>query len=191
MANYRRWRVAGGSYFFTLVAHSRAPIFTDAIARSILGAKLRECGRVWPYQIDAIVLLPEHLHAIWTLPRGDDRYSLRWAWIKKEFTRCWLEAGGQEQPVSQARANRRDRGIWQPRFWEHVIRDDIDFDRHFDYVHYNPIKHGLVSDPADWRESSIHRWIAAKVYEPGWGRVGNGLLTFDDLNETEMELEIA
>jgi putative transposase len=188
MSDYRRWRVEGGTYFFTLVAHSRAPIFADPTARTILGDKFRECQRKWPFEINAIVLLPEHLHAIWTLPSGDANYSQRWAWIKKEFTKGWLDLGGAEQAISLARQERRDHGVWQPRFWEHTIADEHDFDRHFDYVHYNPVKHGLVRSPSEWRESSFHRWVRAGVYDPEWGAVAHGRLLFDDLDETAMEM---
>jgi len=100
MSDYRRWRVEGGTYFFTLVAHGRVPLFADPTARTILGDKFRECQRKWPFEINAIVLLPEHLHAIWTLPSGDANYSRRWAWIKKEFTKDWLALGGSEQKIS-------------------------------------------------------------------------------------------
>jgi putative transposase len=188
MADYRRWRVAGGTYFFTLVAHSRASLFADPVARRILGEKLRECQREWPFEVNAIVLLPDHLHAIWTLPTGDDDYSQRWGWIKKEFTKAWLQIGGVEQEVTRARKERRDRGVWQPRYWEHTIQDDHDFDRHFDYLHYNPVKHGLVDSPRDWPDSSFHRWVSAGVYDEHWGRTSLGRLTFDDLNETAMEM---
>lgn len=187
MANYRRWRLAGGSYFFTLVTKDRTRIFEHAVARRLLGQQLRECRRVRPFEVNAIVLLPEHLHTIWTLPRGDQEYSARWAWIKKEFTKAWLAVGGAQVMVSPARNARRDRGVWQPRFWEHVIRDEGDFDRHLDYIHYNPVKHGHVNVPADWQWSSIHRWVKAGVYEAEWGRSSGGPLSFEDLDETAME----
>src|SRR5262245_18476745 len=118
MSDYRRWRVEGGTFFFTLVAHRRAPLFADAVARAILGDKFRACKNKWPFDVNAIVLLPEHMHAIWTLPRGDANYSRRWALIKKEFTMACLELGGDEQPVSDARRERGDHGVWQPRYWE-------------------------------------------------------------------------
>lgn len=189
MSDYRRWRVEGGTYFFTVVSHSRAPLFADPIARQLLGEKIRACQVNWPFEVNAIVLLPEHLHAIWTLPSGDANYPQRWAWIKKEFTKAWLSYGGMEQPISQTRRERGDHGIWQPRYWEHTIEDMRDFDRHFDYIHYNPVKHGHVLSPADWPASSLHRWLKAGLYEPGWGAARNGLLTFDDLDETAMEME--
>ena len=188
MADYRRWHVAGGTFFFTVVTHSRAPLFRDAAARRILGEKFRECLRDRPFRLDAIVLLPDHLHAIWTLPPGDADYPGRWAWIKKEFTKEWLASGGVEQEVSQPRRERGDRGVWQPRYWEHTIEDEHDFDRHFDYLHYNPVKHRYAACPRDWRESSFHRWVRAGVYELDWGCAAHGPLSFDDLDETAMEL---
>lgn len=150
---------------------------------------MRECQKEWPFEINAIVLLPEHLHAIWTLPPGDDEYPKRWAWIKKEFTKEWLAQGGIEQPVSAQRQERGDRGVWQPRYWEHTLKDEHDFDRHFDYIHYNPVKHGLILSPRDWPHSSFHRWVQAGVYEPDWGRSEIGPLSFDDLDETAIEME--
>lgn len=188
MADYRRRQIAGGSYFFTLVTHSRAPLFSSQSARTILGNTLRTCQREWLFEINAIVLLPEHLHTIWTLPSGDVNYPQRWAWIKKEFTKEWLRSGGWEQPVSQSRKKRGDHGVWQPRYWEHTLKNEDDFDRHFDYIHWNPVKHRHVRCPSEWEASSIHRWINANVYEPEWGCGDHQILNFEDLNETAMEL---
>ena len=97
-----------------------------------------------------MVLLPDHLHAIWTLPTGESNYPLRWAWIKKEFTKGWLAAGGAEQPVSASKIRNGRRGIWQRRFWEHTISDEADFEAHVEYVHFNAVRHGLVDCPHDW-----------------------------------------
>ena len=169
MPNYRRYRVPGGTYFFTVVTQGRARILTTSEARASLCAAYAECRRRWPFRVDGIVLLPEHLHAIWSLPRGDDDYARRWAFIKKEFIRDWLATGGTEQVVSSARRGRNRRGVWQPRFWEHLIRDDDDFGRHLDYIHYNPVKHGLVDSPKDWPYSSFHRWVGRGAYDPDWG----------------------
>ncbi|HET6423829.1 MAG TPA: transposase [Planctomycetaceae bacterium] len=188
MADYRRWFVPGGTYFFTLVTAHRAPLFLDPFARNLLGDQLRKCQANRPFEINALVLLPEHLHAIWTLPPGDNAYPARWAWIKKEFTKAWLAAGGTEQAMGAARTKRGDRGVWQPRYWEHTIADEHDFDRHFDYVHYNPVKHEHVSCPADWKDSSFHRWVTKGVYEPDWACSDRGVFTFDDLNQTAMEM---
>ncbi len=190
MADYRRWYVPGGTYFFTVVAHNRYPLFADPFARELLAAKIRECQKEWPFTINAIVSLPEHLHAMWTLPPGDAKYPMRWGWIKKEFTKAWLAAGGIEQPVSEARRKRGDRGIWQFRYWEHTIEDEDDYDRHFDYTHYNPTKHGYVTRPGDWPHSSIHRWIKAGVYPPDWGCSEHFASRFAGLDQTAMELGV-
>ncbi len=143
-------------------------IFNNNVARSLLGDCFRECGLKWPFTVTAIVLLPDHLHTIWTLPRGDINFSARWNLIKKEFTKKWLNSGGKEAPISGGRQREHRRGIWQPRFWEHTIENEIDFERHFDYVHYNPVKHKLVSSPKDWKWSSFQRWVRAGVYPEDW-----------------------
>ena len=122
----------------------------------------------YPVDVVAIVLLPEHLHALWTLPAGDTQYSLRWRWIKREFTRAWLEIGGAEQRPSEPSQREGRRGVWQRRFWEHTIQDAADLESHFDYIHYNPVKHGLVERPRDWPWSSFHRWVIAGHYSPDW-----------------------
>ncbi len=137
-----------------------------------------------PFEVIAWVLLPDHMHAIWTLPRGDDDYALRWKRIKETFSKGYLAAGGTESVRNASRIVRKERAIWQRRFWEHTIRDENDFERHFDYIHYNPVKHGYVNHPIDWPYSTVHRWTKAGVYSLDWGR---GQLTFNDLDETAME----
>ena len=168
MPNYQRARVPGGCFFFTQVTDRRASLFQDAAARSLLASALRRCRMRWPFALTAIVLLPDHLHTIWTLPPGDEDFSTRWAWLKKEFTKAWLAIGGSEQRISRGRRAERRRGVWQPRFWEHTIQDEVDFERHFDYIHYNPVKHGLVRTPCEWPWSSFHRWVRRGVYPPNW-----------------------
>ena len=140
-----------------------------------------------PFAIPAFVLLPDHLHAIWELPRGDAAYPVRWRRIKEEFTERFLEGGGWEGPRSSSRLRHQERSVWQRRFWEHTIDDEDDFEHHFDYIHYNPVKHGLVQCPRDWRYSSFHRWVKRGVYDPDWGCASHGPLPFDDLDETAME----
>ena len=168
MPNYRRARVPGGCFFFTQVTDRRASLFRDAAARNLLASAFSRCRMRWPFAITAIVLLPDHLHTIWTLPPGDEDFSTRWAWLKKEFTKAWLAIGGTEQRISGGRKAERRRGVWQPRFWEHTVQDEGDFERHFDYIHYNPVKHGLVSTPPEWPWSSFHRWVRRGVYPPNW-----------------------
>lgn len=185
MPNYRRSYVPGGTFFFTVKTERNAPVFRDGNAVQLLGNVFRETKQNWPFEINAIVLLPDHLHALWTLPPGDDEYSTRWAWLKKEFTKRYLESGGIEQPTSHSRKKNRRRGVWQRRFWEHTIEDEDDFEAHFDYIHFNPVKHGYVSRPIDWKYSSIHRWVRRGVYENTWG--SNGLIP---VTVSELELTI-
>ena len=182
MPNYRRARVPGGTYFFTLVTDRRRDLFTRQIARILLGDCFRKCQERWPFHINAIVLLPDHLHAIWTLPPGDADYSTRWSWLKKEFTKRWIAGGQAETVVSPGRQREGRRGVWQPRFWEHAIDDDDDFERHFDYLHYNPVKHGYVRCPHEWPHSSFHRWVDAGVYAREWAC--GDTLNFGDLDRT-------
>jgi putative transposase len=184
MPDYRRWRVPGGTYFFTVVTYQRRRLFDSAVARELLGSVIRDCRTEWSFHIDAIVLLPDHLHAIWTLPTSDDRYSARWSRIKKEFTRAWLQRGGVEAAPSPSQKREGRRGVWQPRFWEHVIRDERDFERHADYVHYNPVKHGLSSRPADWPHSTFRQWVERGSYPADWGRTAPD---FSELDEDAME----
>jgi putative transposase len=168
MSDYRRYFVPGGTYFFTVVTEQRMRLFEHASARRLLGNVMRECFRRYPLDIIAIVLMPDHLHVLWTLPNGDDNYSLRWRWIKREFTRAWLELGGAEQSLGDSRLHERRRGVWQRRFWEHTILDETDLEAHFDYIHYNPVKHKLVKRPSDWPWSSFHRWVQAGHYQIDW-----------------------
>ncbi|MGC4004394.1 MAG: transposase [Pirellulales bacterium] len=164
MSHYRRIRRPGGTYFFTLKTEGNSPIFGDDPQVRLLGQVLRETKTAWPFYIDAIVVLPDHIHAIWTLPTGDHEYPKRWGWLKKTFTSRFLRGGGTERVVSRSRRTNRRRGVWQRRFWEHTIRNEDDFDRHFDYIHWNPVKHGYVNCPADWRYSSFHRWAKLGIY---------------------------
>lgn len=169
MPDYRRLYVPGGSYFFTVVTQGRRPLFQGLMAQRLLGHAIRNCQNEWPFEVSAIVLLPDHLHTIWNLPPCDDRYSRRWSRIKRHFTKAWLSVGGREAFVTSDQLRQRRRGVWQPRFWEHTIRDEDDFQAHFDYIHFNPVKHGYARCAKDWPASSFHRWVRAGVYEEGWG----------------------
>jgi putative transposase len=162
-------------FFFTLVTEQRAPILIEPLARRSLRRAFLDCRSRRPFHLVAVVLLPDHLHTVWSLPRGDTEYSLRWAWIKKEFTKSWLVGGGREQAVSDSRHRNRRKGVWQRRFWEHCIEDEDDLERHIDYIHYNPVKHGLVPAAKDWPYSSFHRFAKLGAYPPDWGRTETGL----------------
>jgi len=134
------------------------------------------CGRV-PFTLDAICLLQEHIHCIWTLPEQDSDYSLRWKEIKRHFTRGYLARVGPGEILSTSRQARGEAAIWQRRFWEHSIRSDQDLNRHIDYLHYNPVRHGLVKRPVDWPWSSFHRFVKMGTYDKNWGEpVSNELL---------------
>jgi putative transposase len=167
--DYRRYFVPGGTYFFTLVTAGRAPLFDSPDARRVLGNLMREKRRHAPFSTVAIVLMPDHLHAIWTLPGDDADYPARWQAIKAGFTSQWLQMGGDEQAVSSGYQRQRRRGVWQPRFMEHTIRDEQDLLHHADYIHYNPVKHGYARRPKDWPWSSFHRYVLSGDYSEDWG----------------------
>lgn len=188
MSHFRRCYVPGGSYFFTVVTERRARILANDLARDLMRAAFRDCLQRWPaFRVDAMVMLPDHLHAIWTLPPNDMDYSKRWGAIKKHFTQSWLANGGIEKPVSNSRIRYRRRGVWQRRFMEHTLRDEQDYARHFDYIHYNPVKHGLVTCPRDWPYSTFHHWLNKGAYVSHWGCANNEVINFDDLADTAFE----
>lgn len=119
-----------------------------------------------PYIIDAIVILPDHLHCLWTLPESDNDFPTRWRLIKTYFSReCETIV---PENISLSKENKKERGIWQRRFWEHLIRDELDFKNHLEYIHYNPVKHGLVKAPKDWKYSSFHRAVHQGMYDLMW-----------------------
>jgi putative transposase len=168
MSNYRRCR-EGSVYFFTVVTHRRRRILVTDAGRAALRSAFDEVRHTRPFRMVGIVLLPDHLHAIWELPRGDSDYSTRWRHIKTLFTRNWLDAGGTSVGVRRSRSVRGERGVWQRRFFEHTCRGDEDLKRCLDYLHVNPLKHGLVQRVADWPWSSFHRYVAQGEYEARWG----------------------
>jgi putative transposase len=169
MSWYRRWRKPGGVYFFTVVTYDRLPILTSDVARPLLRRALEETQAERPFEIVATVLLPDHLHALWRLPPGDDSYSTRWRLIKSRFTRSLLETGYKEPPLGRSRKARQEHAIWQRRGWEHLIRDEADWKNHLDYIHYNPVKHGLAAAPGDWPYSTFFKYVALGEYEEQWG----------------------
>ena len=169
MPNYRRWYVPGGTYFFTVVTYGRRPLLTEPAARVLLREAIVKERTKRPFEIVAWVLLPDHLHTVWTLPAGDADYSLRWGKIKENFTRTFLAGGGQEGTRNRSRRRHRERAVWQRRFWEHTVRSESDLEQCVDYVHWNPVKHGLVRRVRDWEWSTFHRFVTAGLYGVDWG----------------------
>lgn len=164
---YRRDYTHGASYFFTLVTFHRKPLFDQAERVADLRKAFSEEMARRPFFIDAIVIMPDHIHAIWTLPLNDADYSIRWRNIKRTFTLAIPQ--DQRPKVMGSRQRKQEQAIWQRRFWEHRLRDEKDFNRHVDYIHYNPVKHGNVALPVDWKFSSIHRYIRNEIISPDWG----------------------
>jgi putative transposase len=163
VTNYRRNFICGGSFFFTAnLAERRLRLLVEHV--DLLREAFRHVRRRHPFDIDAIVVLPDHLHAIWTLPEGDADFALRWRLIKTAFSRG-LPTGERK---SASRAKKAERGIWQRRYWEHTLRDEKDFARHADSIHFNPVKHGHVRRVCDWRHSSFHRMVRLGVYPRDW-----------------------
>lgn len=169
MPNYRRNLVPGGTYFFTVVTANRQPIFNQPEAVESLRQVIRTEKQTRPFEIVASVVLPDHVHIIWALPSGDADYSARWQSIKAGFTRRYLTGVNTEARVTPGYREQRRRGVWQPRFLEHTIRDERDLKMHVDYIHFNPVKHGHAKRPADWPYSSIHRFIRRGWLDHDWG----------------------
>jgi putative transposase len=167
MSDYRRSRITGGTYFFTVVAQERRPILTTEKVRAALREAIQQVRTTLPFQIDAWVLLPDHLHCIWTLPEGDTNFSARWAIIKRQVNGRCVSTINPSQ--SHSRLKRNERTFWQRRFWEHQIRDDNDLAKHLDYIHWNPVKYGLVKAAKDWSYSSFHKYVAQGGYPSDWG----------------------
>jgi putative transposase len=164
MSRYRRFFVEGGTYFFTVTLADRS---ADLLVRHIdlLRQVYDDVRRRLPFETNAICILPDHLHAIWSLPEGDSDFPERWALIKSGFSRTLPPADNR----SASKTARREKGIWQRRYWEHAIRDDADLGGHIDYTYYNPVKHGLVPKVSDWPHSSFHRDVARGLLPEDWG----------------------
>lgn len=169
MTNYRRNFIAGGSYFFTVTLADRSSRLlverVDLLKEAILSVKAEK-----PFDTIAMVVMPEHLHCIWTLPPDDADYPTRWKMIKARFS---SEIPKMEKR-SESRMSRGERGIWQRRFWEHTIRDEDDYKRHMDYIHFNPVKHGYVSRVIDWPYSTFHRCVSDGWYPADWAGTVEG-----------------
>jgi putative transposase len=163
MPQYRRAKIQGSIFFFTVVLADRSStLLVEEIDR--LRTVYRLVSERRPFETVAICVLPDHIHALWSLPEGDADFSARWSLIKSGFSR-----GLQDEPRSPSKIIKREKGIWQRRFWEHAIRDNTDLERHVDYIHYNPVKHGHVTRVADWAHSSFHRYVERGMLDPDWG----------------------
>ncbi len=164
MSDYLRAWVPGGTYFFTvnLVERRGNTLLVDRI--HLLRSAFREVRAAYPFELQAFVILPEHLHCIWKMPIDDHRFDLRWRLIKTAFSRS-LRA---DEYISPNRHRRGERGIWQRRYWEHTIRDERDWRHHVDYIHFNPVKHGHVPRAGDWPYSSFHRFVKQGMYPDAW-----------------------
>lgn len=169
MPRYRRARTQGGTYFFTIVTYRRRKIFTNDAVINALRQAIKEVKQTHPFTIEAWVLLPDHMHCVWNLPDGDDDYSKRVGMIKAGFTSRVKTQLQKPEWITDSRARHGEGMIWQRRFWEHEIKDEHDFERHVDYVHYNPVKHGLVKRVCDWPYSTFHRYVEKGVYSKAWG----------------------
>jgi putative transposase len=163
MSRYRRAKIEGGVFFFTLALADRSSdllvLEIDRLRRAYAAMQER-----LPFETVAICILPDHLHALWQLPDGDADFSARWSLLKSGFSRGLPSA----QTRSASKIAKREKGIWQRRYWEHAIRDDADFERHVDYIHYNPVKHGFVTRVADWPHSSFHRYVEQGILPADW-----------------------
>ena len=164
MSNYRRAKFKGGYYFFTVVTFQRRHFLTDTIARQCFRYAWNRTRQTRPFKVIALCLLPDHLHCIWKLSDGDTDFSTRWSMIKGLFTRRYLQRGGQDGVRNKSRGRTKEAAIWQRRFWEHQLRAEADLQRHFDYIHYNPVKHGWVQKVDDWPWSTYHRYRRQGFY---------------------------
>lgn len=164
MPEYRRIKTPGATFFFTVNCARRDGNWMLADHIDLLRECVRDVKKGHPFEIDAMVVLPEHLHCIWTLPAGDADYGTRWGLIKAGFSRVLPPV----EERSKSRVKRGERGIWQRRYWEHLIRDERDFERHVDYIHWNPVKHGWVERVVDWPYSSFHRYVRRGIVPSNW-----------------------
>lgn len=172
MPAYRRAYVPGGCYFFTVVTEQRQPVLTNPDVRVALREAICIVRETLPFRIEGWVLLPDHLHAIWTLPEGDADFSTRWRLIKRHVTRTCGAGYARPEYLTERRTAKQCGTFWRHRFWEHLLRGDHDFRQHLDYLHGNPLKHGLIERVVDWPWSSFHRWVRRGLYPADWAGTG-------------------
>ena len=176
---YRRVYVNGGTYFFTVVTYNRQPILNSQSSFNLLNDAIKYTANQMPFEVIAYVVMPDHMHFIWTLPEDSSDFSTRWRLIKSYFTRNWCKK--QIVSSSASRKMKGEKDIWQRRFWEHLISDEADLTRHVEYIHYNPIKHGFVDCAINWKYSSFTDYVRKGLYPKNWGegiklRSGDGFM---------------
>ena len=160
MPRYRRANIKGGTFFFTVTLADRS---SNVLVQQVetLRRIYQEVQKARAFETVAICILPDHLHAIWRLPEGDDDFPCRWNLIKGGFSRGISASASR----SASKITKREKGIWQRRYWEHAIRNDADLSRHVDYIHYNPVKHGWARCPHAWAFSSFSQWVKRGDYD--------------------------
>jgi putative transposase len=166
--NYRRPHIPGATLFLTIVTYQRRPLFREEDNVDRLRSALSEVKAEMPFEVSAAVVLPDHMHFLWSLPAGEDGTSARVGKMKLLFTRSLRGVGVTSDDVPASRRRHRESDVWQRRFIDHVIRDADDFKTHLDYIHYNPVKHGLVACPHAWPHSSFRKWVENGTYAPDW-----------------------
>jgi putative transposase len=180
MSRYRRASAAGSTYFFTVVAYRRQPILCNETVRNALRTAIETVRTSRPFVINAWVLLPDHLHCMWTLPDDDADFSTRWMIIKRAVSLACREDFRRADLMTASKLKHRESTIWQRRFWEHQIRNEDDFARHVDYIHFNPVKHGHAQRAEDWPYSTFHRYVRDGVYAHDWaGAMNEAALEYD------------
>ena len=169
MPAYLRSKTSGGTFFFTVVTFQRRRLFADPENLEVLRTIIAEVQKDYPFILDAWAFLPDHLHCLWTLPPEETDYSKRWGIIKARFTKVISPEAGRSALLTGSKIRQRESTIWQRRFWEHQIRDERDLQVHLDYVHFNPVKHGLVHSPGQWPYSSFKDFVGRNLYPDNWG----------------------
>ena len=168
MPDYRRDKTPGATWFFTVVSYQRRTFLCDEPVRVALRNAIIRVRKKYPFEINAWVLMPDHFHCIWTLPSGDHNYSLRMSLLKRSVTLKCKSLVSRPDEASPSRTRHREATVWQKRFWAHRIRDEKDLERHLDYIHYNPVKHGHCLAPDAWPYSTLHKYQSAGVYPENW-----------------------
>lgn len=169
MPNYHRILEKSGTYFLTLVTYQRRNIFSNPNMRVLFQKSVNHVMAFHPFSLEAYCILPDHIHLILHLPENDADYSMRVRLIKTRFTKAYLQQSDESAPRNESRNKRREATVWQRRFWEHFIRDEDDLNRHIEYIHYNPVKHGVVRNVRDWPDSSFMDFVKAGNYDLEWG----------------------